>query len=187
MFTHIIHRHSYNKLTRLSKEGKKMQEKRFAKTPLLYIDQPTISKPKAPMQHDYLTPRKVQKNTEQVETPKKRTPTRPQKRSYFYEEEQAFKQREKASELKDETGREREQTSTEKQFKNMTLQEKVNYFVELPDHIVKVRCEMITEDKKYRGIITDFKDDFVYIRIGQRSSSERIEFSKVKEIRMLGF
>lgn len=161
-----------------------MKEKGFAKNPLLYIEQPTIGKPKAPMQQDYFTPKETEVTIKRSETPKTGMIVRPYKRSSFYEEEQAFQEQEKENNL---ISQELEESNPDKKFKAMTLREKVDYFVEIPDHILKVKCEVLTDTKKYQGVITDFQDDYVYIRIGRRTTNEKVEFSQIKSIRMLGF
>src|SRR5699024_11650770 len=72
-------------------------------------------------------------------------------------------------------------------FKDMTIEEKVEYFVSQPRHVPKLRCQIETNERKYRGIIIDFQEDHVFIRVGKRSSSTKISLDQITNIRMLGF
>src|SRR5699024_12853598 len=72
-------------------------------------------------------------------------------------------------------------------FKDMTIEEKVEYFVRQPRHVPKLRCQIETNERKYRGIIIDFQEGHVFIRVGKRSSSTKISLDQITNIRMLGF
>src|SRR5699024_11630472 len=53
--------------------------------------------------------------------------------------------------------------SDTKKFKDMTLLEKVKYFADEPNHIPRIKCEIKTEDKSYRGYIMDIEEYTVYL------------------------
>lgn len=157
---------------------------RFAEEPLLFITQPTTHRPEAPMQYNSFTPKKKQVKKDK-DVQRKVNPSRIYKRNYFQEESKHL-ERKALEEI-----REQEEIGTaetkEKGFKNMTLEEKVDYFRDTPVHTPKLRCELITKDRKYRGVISDYKDDHVFIRVGRRSTSEEVPFSDITDVRMLGF
>lgn len=168
-----------------------MGEKRFAKSPLLYIHQRSTNEPKARMQHQYRTPRKTegestakQNNTE--EKPPKQSNMRPIKRKVH--PKPAQKELANTEESEQEKERESEQHNNQTlKFKDMSLEEKVNYFVKTPTYVPKLRCEVKTDERTYRGIIVDYKENNVYMRIGRRTSITTIPFDTIKQIRMLGF
>lgn len=162
-----------------------VEKKKYAKDPLFYIHQPTIKKPEAMMQGEYFTPkqdRKETKQTKRTENKKHYRKKRVYNRNYFLAEEQTDS---KGNNLPEDN--EDNTLNNDKKFKDMTLLEKVNYFNKIPEHAPKVRCEIKTEERKYQGIITDYKDDNVWIRMGKRSSSTKVPFDKIINIRMLGF
>ncbi|MFD2629679.1 CotO family spore coat protein [Oceanobacillus kapialis] len=189
-----------------------MAKKRFAKDPLLYIHQPKENKPKAPMQHTSYTNSKKKQPlaTEQEKVEQKQEevpgPVRTHMRRRSFLEEQALQQEEqdkheqekkgegkKDFELEDEREEVIEHKETEEKkeqrpkFRDMTIEEKVAYFVDTPSYAPQMRCEIRTEGKAYRGIITGSEDNFVYIRVGNRKQSTKINLDDIKHIKLLGF
>ena len=78
-------------------------------------------------------------------------------------------------------------TNRKKQFKEMTLEEKVLYLADSPTYAPKIKCEIKTEDKFYRGIVTDFSDGTVFMQVGKKSAATSILFETITEIRLIGF
>lgn len=100
------------------------------KSPLLYIHQPTVRTPEAPMQSRYMTPKKRKSKSKEDGNAVKR----PVGRDYFVEKS-ADNQQDAASEAEpvetDEKAVEdkSEETNGErKQFKDMTIRERIDYF-----------------------------------------------------------
>lgn len=170
-----------------------MGEKRFAKEPLLYIHQPNIRKPEARMQDHYYTSNKQNRSENNVNISE---PTRkrslPLRRSYFSEllqgESEIIKNKEQdVEEVKVENHDEQSKTK-EKPFKDMSNIERIHYFLNVPEHIPKMKCEIETDKTKYRGIITDFKDKTVYMQTGSRLLvSNEIPLNDIRSIQLLGF
>lgn len=191
-----------------------MGKKRFARDPLLYIQQPTIRTPEAPMQSNYITSREkkespvesvqpveqvkrakpIQKGSPPMEPPQKK-PIK--KKNAFHQQlskpapkQQPTSKTNTTTELNEEVDdyEEKEQEGREPtKFIDMTLEEKVAYFSDAPSYAPKMRCEIKTAERSYRGVITDAKDDEVFIQVGKRSTSRKIPMADIKEIRMLGF
>ncbi|PAV29174.1 hypothetical protein CIL05_12310 [Virgibacillus profundi] len=190
-----------------------MGKKKIAREPLLYIHQPTNQTPKAPMQYNYVTPKKrSEPEQQQGDTSTGSAPKRPVKRNAYYKELNRTENSEDNNEVDDredpedsneqnyqydtdgqdepEAALDKDKPSTHGEsikFKDMTLEEKVAYFVNKPSYTPKMRCEVKTEEKTYRGIITDYKENDVFIRVGKRSTSTQIPMDKISNIRMLGF
>jgi len=154
-----------------------MGNKHFAENPLLYIQQPTIATPVAPMQHNYYTPK--QHHHSQNQTGEKSTRKIPLNRKRFAKYQPPIEES-----LEEEAI---EEISEQIKFKDMTMREKVNYFINRPDHAPIIRCEIQTNEKKYHGVITGYEKDHVLIRVGRRSSSSEIPFQEIINIRILGF
>ncbi|WP_430787643.1 CotO family spore coat protein [Virgibacillus flavescens] len=152
-------------------------QKKFAKTPLLYIHQSNLSNPKAPMQSNYITSRDKSTKPAETKTPKARYV----KRTNFFE---------KVNEEKEpitEKNEENEKPSSNKKFSELTIQEKIDYFLAKPVHIPKMKCEVKTEERTYRGTIQAVEADQVFMQIGRRTTHTKIEIGSIQEIRLIGF
>lgn len=71
-------------------------------------------------------------------------------------------------------------------FKYLSITEKVNYLVDLPREVPSIRCEILTNRKKYRGIIKKREDEIIILRINGRES-QKINIVDIKSIRLIGF
>lgn len=167
-----------------------MGPKRYARDPLLYIHQPKMQMPEAQMQHQYYTPRQSRQARPDVDNvnnhKQKRNRTTLMKRDYFDEsDDEEWYEMET---LKEDTKTKEDTKPKSHSFKDMTLIEKVHYFVNVPEHLPKIKCIVETADNRYRGIITDFKDNIVYMKTGKRMLiSNEIPFEDIKSIQMIGF
>lgn len=173
-----------------------MGRKRFAKDPLLYIDQPIVGTPEAIMQYDYHTPKDEKVVAPIKSTQQKKVNQRPLRRNFLVNNTFDVSEEKVVTEdlSIDETvvekvtaPKEESLISKDNKFKDMTIDEKIAYLSNLPDHILRVKCEVQTENEAYKGIITDSIDDHVFIQVGRRSSSISIPYSEIISIRMLGF
>jgi len=122
------------------------------------------------------------KHTKSAENEQKEQPKRLRKFQRDYEILDEKTEDEKKRETEKSTG-----NSSEKKFSEMNLIEKVDYFLNRSEQAPKLRSEIITSEQTYRGIITDYKDDHVLIRLGRRASSTEIPMNQVEEINLLGF
>ncbi|HLR74350.1 MAG TPA: CotO family spore coat protein [Virgibacillus sp.] len=161
-----------------------MGERQFAKEPLLYIEQPTIQKPEAPMQQSFMTPKRVTETTNRKQS---KSHSRPRRRAQYYIDQlynSVADELDGEEQVDEKNSREQ---SRQKKFNELSLQGKIEYFADTPNYAPKIKCELITAERKYRGIITDFKDDFVFIRVGRRTTNTKVPFTDIQDIRMLGF
>lgn len=72
-------------------------------------------------------------------------------------------------------------------FKDMTLEEKVNYFVSLPSSVPRMKCEVMTDGESYKGWIEDYDNGIVYLKILQRPFRVEVPFDTIKDIALRGF
>ncbi|GAA0432783.1 hypothetical protein GCM10008983_06740 [Lentibacillus halophilus] len=175
-----------------------MGNKKSANSPLLYIQQPTTRTPEAPMQSSYKTPKKSDTKNQSMTT--KSSVKRSGGRNSFFEQEKvenkhpadtagpADPQANDDDNIEEKDASHNDTTSEHrKQFKDMSLQERVEYFLNRPAHVPPMRCEIKTNERRYRGIITDYQDETVYVRVGRRSTPTAISFSEIHDIQMVGF
>lgn len=141
-----------------------MGDKQFAKEPLLFIEQPIIQKPAVLMQHDYYSPKQTEmdSNEENIRDHSEA------KRSESYLGDQL-------------------DTKRSERFKDMTVLEKIEYLIHKPEHIPKVQCLINTDEKTYRGVVTQFKNDEVYFQDSRRRTVLNIPYEKIIDIKMIGF
>src|SRR5690625_3442627 len=181
-----------------------MGKRKFAKDPLLYIQQPTAGTAKAPMQDHYRTPQKPTASEIPPEKNPQEKPRTIKRKTYGLSERRQGKNEQPGQHTMDgpideiisgETAdtsaadelEEKKSTTDRPKYKDMTIEEKVEYFVSRPRHVPKLRYQIETNERKYRGIITDFQENHVFIRVGKRSSSTKISLDQITNIGMLGF
>ncbi len=152
-----------------------MHNDRFAKDPLLYIQQAKTEKTRANMQHQYRS--KKEKLQEKIQGSKEEeTSDHVVKRfrsESFYEALDS--EEEEGSADKKEEG---------KSFKNMTIDEQLVYLTDRSPYAPKLTCEIKTEKRSYRGIVLQYQDEIAKIRSGKRNID--IPNASIKQIRILG-
>ncbi|SET15919.1 Spore coat protein CotO [Oceanobacillus limi] len=167
-----------------------MGKKKYASDPLMYIHQPRMKRSGAQMQHQYTTAKKKEERPSDKQDIKDQSiPKRPVriKRSQQVQEPQSKveERNEPKSEIENETEEESaEKEERPKKFKDMTLRQKISYFAETPKHIPKMKCEIKTNERSYRGVVLSFEDDTIRMVAGRRNVT--ISFEDVIEVRMLG-
>lgn len=159
-----------------------MGKNHYKKQPLLYIQQPDTEVPPAYMQRDYYTPRK-QENAEAVPNIKPRRRIAPSIDQFHVFTDPV----EETGETEQPVDTEEKTFTEEKPFKDMTIKERVAYFVQQTERELAIKCEVRTEHHIYRGIIKDFKDQVVFMNVEKRVQMREIPFEDITHIRMLGF
>lgn len=179
---------------------------RYAKEPLLYIHQPKRKTPEAKMQTDYMTPRKRKQSfAEKIENqrPKRARPIKRGSSSgeWIQAEKEELKEEEKIEEPKVENkedvekehdiSKESDHESSGKadsktnNFDELSIEEKITYLIQ-KSKLFPVKCELKTEEKTYRGVITQVEDEHVFIQANKRTSSRKVAKKSIHSVRMLG-
>lgn len=161
-----------------------MRIDRFAKDPLLYIQQVNASKINANMQHRYVSSKRKKEEEMKVNPKEKQLEERPIKRirtESVYKSSTEIGDKEKE---KEETNEHEQKERRDKPFQKMTIEEKLNYLVNRPEYAPRLTCEVKTEKRAYRGIILNYQDEIATIRSGKRKIE--IPGTTIKHIRMLG-
>jgi hypothetical protein len=71
-------------------------------------------------------------------------------------------------------------------FRDRTIPEKIHYLLHTPREMPTLRCEVITDEEKHRGIAKLEEDDILVLRVYGRQDVI-IEKDSIKDIRLLGF
>lgn len=164
---------SYNRVRYSGRGDMELKEKKFAKAPLLYITQPNVKKPEVEMQSQYVSKRKKKTNEQSKQEVKEK------KGVVTYNSDG------NVVDFNDRTGSEPQEKR--KPFKEMTVEEKVRYFVDAPSYVPKVRCEVKTTSRRYRGEITALEDDHVIVQIGTRTPPKKVPLGEIIDIHIIGF
>ncbi|KKE79951.1 spore coat CotO family protein [Oceanobacillus caeni] len=192
-----------------------MSKGKYANEPLLFIQQNKgITFPMAPMQESYITPKKKAKPKKEViskgkepkvvmeeevtmedaieeksvETPKKKYSSKKGEKDTVDSLDQELVPDEKTetkSEVTNETEEEQQPVRERKQFRDMSIRERVEYFANTSEYAPKMRCEVKTKQRTFRGIIVSFKDEEVTFQSGKRM--QQIPFEEIRSVRLLGF
>ncbi|WP_170287623.1 CotO family spore coat protein [Aquibacillus halophilus] len=190
------------------------KRKTDAENPMLYIQQPELKRPKASMQSNYRTPKKKKTKNEVIpdltERPnkiKKRIPKskpvqKEEKDIVYGSQEDIIEElvdgthydesEKKNDELEDVIESENQDVLAgprvkRKKFADMSNEEKVNYFVGLPSQVPRMRCEVVTEEERHRGVITDYRDGFVYMETVKRPRNKKVDINQISNIRLISF
>lgn len=70
-----------------------------------------------------------------------------------------------------------------KSFKQLTLEEKINYLLTLPANIIDMKCKFSTDRKTYFGRIIQKEDDQIEV-VHSGSQRVRLKISDIKEIEL---
>lgn len=87
--------------------------------------------------------------------------------------------------MTNETEEEQQPVRERKQFRDMSIRERVEYFANTSEYAPKMRCEVKTKQRTFRGIIVSFKDEEVTFQSGKRM--QQIPFEEIRSVRLLGF
>ncbi|KGX87808.1 CotO family spore coat protein [Pontibacillus litoralis] len=74
-----------------------------------------------------------------------------------------------------------------KSFKDMNVEDKVNYFLDLPPQVPRMKCEVVTEEDTYRGWIENCQDGVVQMKLVKRPFRADFPISSIQNIYLRGF
>ncbi|MDX8045809.1 CotO family spore coat protein [Gracilibacillus sp. S3-1-1] len=80
-----------------------------------------------------------------------------------------------------------EKNEEKKKVMDMTMEEKVRYFANMPFHAPRVKCQVVTDKKTYIGIIVDEDEGKVVMRVASRNQPVVIPLRRITEINLVGF
>lgn len=190
------------------------RKKRHSARPVLYIQQPDFEVPAASMQADYFTP-KVEKedpvsyasvptdSQARLRKSKRKTKITSELETQVddlddeeelevnkdFENEESVEEVESLDKEEEEEPQSKsKEITTKKPFSEMTIEEQVDYLATKPSpHIPKMKCEVIAETGRYRGIITAFDANVVQIETFKRPKFHQVDLEEIESIRLLGF
>ncbi|MDF2946222.1 MAG: hypothetical protein K0S51_901 [Bacillales bacterium] len=163
----------------------------IGKGPLMYIVQPNLDIGTGRMQKSFIT--KKNKNVVQIDHDGKMS---------YEQAAEADKVAEKVSEksrIKNnkqeatvaqvELTEEKSQaivTGVRKPFKDMTVDEKINYLINRPVYIPKIPCEVKTSDETFVGYVESYKNGVLTLVSNSDLNGFRANSNEIVSIRLLG-
>ncbi|MCA0969567.1 spore coat CotO family protein [Halobacillus litoralis] len=171
-------------------------KKRLAKQPMLYIAQPNFKPAEVPMQTSFRSQRANKSSSssnaaESTSLYEKELRIRNQNASTAPEQkkepEVEEKKEEKQEPVAEQPKKRMSSSEKKKRFGELTLEGKVEYFLQLSPHMPKMKCEVIGKEDSYKGYILDYTDGIVQMKTFQRPFQQDVPFKDIEDIRLLGF
>ncbi|MCP8968355.1 CotO family spore coat protein [Ectobacillus ponti] len=170
-----------------------MSKKKQADTersPLFYIAQPQLQRPVAPMQHSFVIKKGKPAGNGKKETAEIEAGTaeaREQEPAAWAENPSAAHT---AVQQEEEHGEDiaADDAVMRKPFKDMSIEEKIQYVLHLPHYIPKIPCEVMTNGQKHLGYIRSYKEEteMVKLQLQNQLSSVEIPLREIQSIQMRG-
>ncbi|PAE15805.1 hypothetical protein CHH91_12660 [Virgibacillus sp. 7505] len=151
-------------------------EKVRRQQPLLFIAQPKLDLPKAEMQQAYRSA-KGKKKEVLTEEEKQETAQIEEKRIAAARAEEKTQTAEKKA----------APTSKKVNFKELTTVEKIEYFLNLPSQIPRMKCEIVTSEGSLIGIISGREEDLIQFKSIRRPFKREVKIEDIRDIKLLGF
>jgi hypothetical protein len=166
--------------------------------PMMYIKQPEFEMKNMNMQKIYVAKEvtKTNKKDHQVasqtvsfdkrlEEEKKELLENDQKKPI---DEVELANKEKIQEKTDETTEKAVHSDEQKKrFRELSVEEKIDYLIHLPYGVPRIKCLFKTNEKSYRGIVVDYKDGKVVLRVVTKPQKITLDIEEINDIQMLGF
>ncbi|MFP7479705.1 CotO family spore coat protein [Terribacillus saccharophilus] len=143
------------------------KEKVRHQQPLLFIAQPKLDLPNAEMQQAYRTAKGKKKEVKtEEEKPEAAAP----------KEEQAQSTEKKVA-----------PTNKKVNFKDLPTAGKVEYFLNLPAQIPRMKCELVTAEGSLIGTISGKEGDLIQFKSIRRPFRRELKLEDIRDIKLLGF
>ncbi|WP_085506997.1 CotO family spore coat protein [Thalassobacillus devorans] len=162
------------------------KQQKLVQKPMLYITQPEFAPSEAPMQTTYHGKKRVKEEGKQAENKSADAGVK-RERQHSNKEAQMHQEPQEKAETEAKQSRAGSARDRRQRFRDMTLEEKVTYFVNLPSQIPKMKCEVVTAEEKYRGYINNYQDGIVYMKTFKRPFQKEIDFREIEDISLIGF
>ncbi|WP_027962936.1 CotO family spore coat protein [Halalkalibacillus halophilus] len=102
-----------------------------------------------------------------------------QAQSQYYSNHKKDKDEKKQQEESNETGR--------KKFQQMSLDDRFRYISELPSIMPKMKCEVVTEEQAYTGIVDLIDERMLVLKIIENGMKIKIKRDSIMDIKLVGF
>jgi hypothetical protein len=75
--------------------------------------------------------------------------------------------------------------SDKKSFKDMTVEEKVDFIINLPQQLPRLTADIVTEENKVRGLIYEKDEDIIRVRTYKAPYKAEININEIQEINIV--
>ncbi|MCP8615603.1 CotO family spore coat protein [Salirhabdus salicampi] len=105
--------------------------------------------------------------------------------NYYYS--RSLEKNNKRNDDGDDVNKPDESKGNRQKFRDLSIAEKVEYFLNMPRNVPQMKCELFTKEKRYTGYIVNYEDEEVSMRLFQAPYNVKITISEIDDIRLLGF
>ncbi|PAD20431.1 CotO family spore coat protein [Terribacillus saccharophilus] len=150
------------------------KEKVRRQQPMLFIAQPKLDLPIAEMQQAYRTTKGKKKEVvAEVVTEEKKPEVK----------QEAVVPKEELSPAAKKIAPSNRKVS----FKDLPTAEKVDYFLNLPSQLPRMKCELVTTEGSLIGIISSIEGDLIQFKSIRRPFRREVKLEDIRDIKILGF
>lgn len=71
-------------------------------------------------------------------------------------------------------------------FQKLSIREKINYLLNVPEQIPALRCEVVTESDTWIGVVMEIGETDVMLRL-RRNGIQHVPIEDITAIRLIGF
>ncbi|MBM7540183.1 CotO family spore coat protein [Amphibacillus cookii] len=149
--------------------------------PMMYIAQPDLKAPIAPMQKEYYST----KGTTYPVEPKPRRQGRP----ILIERDQNIPSTTEleVDEVEDQTLTDEKKDMKPTKFKEMTIEDKLTYLSQPSSFLPRLNCQVKLAGESHKGNITKVEDDQVYFEAKLPPKHRQFQVKDIEDIKLIGF
>ncbi|WP_017470543.1 CotO family spore coat protein [Amphibacillus jilinensis] len=149
--------------------------------PMMYVAQPDLKAPIAPMQKEYYS----SAVTTQTIEPKQRR----QGRSILIERDQniPFNLEVEANEIEDQVDADEKKDMKPTKFKEMTIEDKLTYLSQPSSFLPRLNCLVKLAGESHKGNITKVEGDQVYFEAKLPPKHRQFQVKDIEDIKLTGF
>lgn len=149
-------------------EEKKTMSKKQKERPLMYITQPDFTPTPGGMQQSFVVKESSRVSEEKEHKVNTEVP------KGIEEEKDVLKEKESRRKRK-------------KRFSEMNIEERIQFFINLPDNLPKTMCQINTKDGSYRGVILSYNEGLVSVKTLTSPRKVDIQVEDIEAINAIGF
>ncbi len=173
-------------------------QKEKSNGPMLYINQPSFGQTPNKMQHVFKVDPKedAHEKPQATETPEnqKTAESKNEKSNRKRGAAESMKKQDAKTEQEQKAsnnaGSKKEKGNAHKDsvaFKEMSIQERIEYLLNMPFGIPPIKCEIVTDKRSYRGIVASKKENEIMVLHFGSPRNLNIPIEEIKDLKMKSF
>lgn len=149
----------------------------MTRRPMMYIEQPELPDPIAPMQQEYHSTNQL------LSIPKEQRDEERQNDIHQEPREKAIAEETTSSESSDEDSTQKSSQA----FDRMTMEEKIDYLIAPSKFLPKMNCKISINNINYRGKVLAREDNQIVFEEKRLAKRHLFDLTDIDEIKLIGF